>query len=133
MSRTVRKKSEQAVLVALACGATVENAAHKAGLHERTVYRWLAKPLFQERLRQVTAELVKRTAGLLTGAAMGSVKVLVELQQDVATPPAVRRGAARDILELGMRFRESTDQEERISALEQVLSPSKDTEPLSTL
>ncbi len=133
MSRTVQKQAEQTVLVALACGATVENAAHKAGLHERTVYRWLARPAFKERLRQVTADLVKRTTGLLTGAALGSVKVLVDLQQDVAAPAAVRRRAARDVLELGMRFRESTDQEERISALEQVFSQSKDTESLSTL
>src|SRR5262245_19715786 len=123
MPRTVQKKAEQTVLVALACGATVENAAHKAGLHERTVYRWLAKPDFKERMKQASTDLVNRTAGLLTGAGIASVKALVDLLQDAATPPAVRRRAARDILELGIRFRENADLEDRVAAMEGILSP----------
>jgi hypothetical protein len=127
MPRIAQKKAEETVLVALACGATVENAARKAGLCERTVYRWLTKPEFKERLKQISAELVKRTAGMLTGAAMGSMKVLFDLQNDMSVPAAVRRRAARDVLELGIRFRENADLEERLLALEDRLSQTRPT------
>ena len=44
MSRRGRKNADDAVLLALACGATVAQAAHRAGVSERTVYRRLKDP-----------------------------------------------------------------------------------------
>jgi hypothetical protein len=118
MPRTVRKGADQALLVALACGATVEHAAHKAGLSERTAYRRLDAPAFVRRLEQLRAEMVQRTAGMLTGAGMGSVKVLVDIQADVSVPAAVRRRSARDVLEMGLKFREAGEIERRLAAVE---------------
>jgi hypothetical protein len=113
-----RKEADKALLQALACGATVENAAHKAGISARTAYRRMSDPQFQARLAQARADIVMRTAGLLTGAGMGSVKTLVDLQQDAAVSPAVRRACARDVLEFGLRLRQSADLELRVAALE---------------
>jgi hypothetical protein len=118
MALTARKRKDRMLLQALACGATVENAARKAVVSERTVYRRLAKPAFCGQLRQLRAEMVQRTADLLTAAGMGSVKTLVELQQDVAVPATVRRRSARDILELGLKLRECADLERRLADLE---------------
>jgi hypothetical protein len=59
---------------------------------------------------------------MLTGAGMGSVKTLVDLQQDDAVSAAVRRHAARDVLELGIKYRETADLEQRITALEERLA-----------
>jgi len=101
MPRKSNRAAEQVLLTALAFGATVENAARKAGIGERTAYRRLADPDFRARLSQARQEAVVRTAGMLTGAAVGSVKTLVDLQQDASVPAAVRRGAARDVLENG--------------------------------
>jgi len=42
-----RKEADEALLQALACGATVETAAQRAGIGERTAYRRLADPEFQ--------------------------------------------------------------------------------------
>src|SRR5262245_48781002 len=108
MAHRLSKAADQVLLQSLACGATVEIAARKAGMGERTAYRRLADPAFLQRLEQFRADMVQRTAGLLTGAGMGSVKTLVDLQNDVAVPPSVRRRSARDVLELGLRFREAT-------------------------
>jgi hypothetical protein len=72
----------------------VESAARKAGISERTAYRRLHNPAFVQRLRQLRADMVQRAAGMLTGASLGAVKTLADLQQDVTMPPAVRRGAA---------------------------------------
>jgi hypothetical protein len=56
---------------------------------------------------------------MLNGAGMSSVKTLVDLQQDASVSAAVRRRAARDVLELGIRFRETLAVEQRLARLEQ--------------
>src|SRR6516225_6069830 len=118
MPRTVPKGADRALLQALACGATVENAARKAGVSERTAYRRLDDPAFMQQLQQVRIDMVQRTVGMLTGASVAAVKTLVDLQHDAAVSPAVRRGAARDVLELAIKYREAADLEQRIAALE---------------
>jgi hypothetical protein len=128
MARTCRKRADQVLLQALACGATVQNAALKAGISERTAYRRLENAAFVEQLNQLRAEMVQRTAGMLTGAGLGAVKTLVDLQHDAAIPPAVRRGAARDVLELGIKYRETADWEQRLTDLEDWLANPNGTE-----
>ena len=118
MARTSSKQAISTLITALACGATVEQAARKAGVGERTVYRRLSDHAFRKRVQEAHAEMVRRTAGLLTGASMGSVKTLVDLQQDTAVPATVRRTAARDILELGLKLREAINLEERLATVE---------------
>jgi hypothetical protein len=113
-----RKKGDAVLLLALACGATVEAAARQAGLTKRTVYRRLADPDFRSQLQSVRADVVQRTAGALTAASTEAVKALLALMQP-ATPPPVRLGAARAVLELGTRLREAAELEERLAALEQ--------------
>jgi hypothetical protein len=121
MAHRVGKAADEVLLQALAWGATVENAARKAGISERTAYRRLNDPSFVQRLEQLRADMVQRTAGMLSGAGMGSVKVLVDLQNDVSVPAGVRRRSARDVLELGLRFRETTAWERRLDALDEHL------------
>src|SRR5207248_3180684 len=94
-----RKHADEAVLLALACGATVENAAKKASVAPRTVNRRLADPDFKKRLSALRVDIVKRATGLLTAASLESVKTLVKLQNP-SNPPAVRLQAARSVLEL---------------------------------
>ncbi len=110
--------ADEALIRALACGATVEHAARKAEMGERTAYRRLDDPEFKARVKAAGTEVVERTSGLLTGGGLLSVKTLVDLQQDASTPASVRRGAARDVLEMGVRYREHADLEARVAALE---------------
>lgn len=115
------RKTDEALLLALACGGTIESAARKAGVSPRTAHRRLDDPRFRKRLNQMRAELVERAMGMLTGAALEAVKTLVELQ-NVAQPAAVRLGAARSILEYGLKLRDAADMAERITALEEQLA-----------
>jgi len=62
--------------------------------------------------------MVQRTASMLTASGMESVKTLMELQKPL-TPPAVRLGAARSVIELGVKMREVADLEKRLLALEE--------------
>ena len=93
MTDKPRKKAEDALLLALACGASVDQAARQCGLSIRTVYRRLAGADFRQQLQALRADLVQRTAGALTAAATEAVRTLLELQKPSA-PPAVRLGAA---------------------------------------
>ena len=113
-----RKKSATTLLLALACGATVESAARQAGLSGRTVYRRLQDPDFRRQINDLRSEMVERTAAALTAASGEAVKTLLELQKP-SYPPAVRLGAARAILEIGTKLREMVELETRIKALEE--------------
>jgi hypothetical protein len=113
-----RKAADEALLLALACGATVENAARSASLSERTVFRRLDEPEFRRRLQRMRDEMAQRTTASLTAAGLEAVRTLVDLLQSTK-PPAVRLGAARGILELGVRLREASELTERISSLEE--------------
>ena len=115
-----RQNTESTLLLALACGATIEKAAEKAQVSVRTVYRRLAEASFQQQLLRIRADMVHRAAAMLTAAAMEAIKTLMDLQS-AATPAAVRLGAARAILDLGTKLRESSELEDRVAELEQHL------------
>ena len=119
MAKGGRRQADQLLLVALACGATVEAAAQKAGLSQATVYRRLRDPEFKERIQDVQSDMVKRASGTLTAAGMEAIKTLLALLQSSSTPAGVRLGAARAVLELGGKLRDSVELEERLRALEE--------------
>jgi AcrR family transcriptional regulator len=116
-----RKKADQTLQTALACGATVENAARTAGVSPATVYRRLKDTEFQKKLQEIRSDMVRRTAGGLTAAGMEFVKTLLELSKPPAPYP-VRLGAARAGLEIGAKLRESADLEQRVVELEERLN-----------
>jgi hypothetical protein len=103
--------------LALACGASAEAAAQKAGLSRRTVCRRLADPAFRAKVAAARAELARQTSGVLTAAGMSAAKTLVVLQE-AANSEAVRLGAARSTLDLGRKLREAVDWGDRLAALE---------------
>jgi hypothetical protein len=112
------KKGDEPLLLALACGATVEAAARQFELSERTVYRRLKDAAFQARLKQVRSDMVRRSAGLLSAASGEAVRTLLALMKDTA-PPATRLGAAKAVLELGMKIRELAELEAEVRELEE--------------
>ena len=120
MAQRGRRNADHQLLMAFACGATVESAARQAGVSESTAHRRLEDAEFRKQLQELRADMSQRTAGALTAAATEAVRTLLELQKP-ATPPAVRLGAARSILEIGIKLSETADFEERLSALEQQL------------
>jgi hypothetical protein len=115
-----RKEADEALLQALACGATVEAAARAAGVSARTAHRRLADPGFSARAQQARADMVRRTAGTMTAAATEAVRTLLELLK-APSPAGVRLGAARAVLEIGLKVREVADIEQRLAALEERL------------
>jgi hypothetical protein len=118
--RQSKKLPDEAFLGAMACGATVENAATKAGISKSKAFRRLKDTAFQQRLADLKREILKRATAMLTASNLEAVKTLVELLNP-SIPPAGRLGAAKAILFLATRLRESSDFEERLAALEKIL------------
>ena len=122
MAQRGRRNADQALAMALACGATIEAAARSAGVSDTTAYRRLKDPEFVRLLEKTRCDLVERTMGMLTGAAGEAVKTLLGLMRE-NTPPTVRLGAARATLEIGMKLREAYDLQARVAILEAQLTP----------
>ncbi len=118
MSRNGRHSADDSLLMALACGATVENAARQAGVSPRTAYRRLADAAFRQRLQTLRGDMVSRTSGTLTAAAGEAVRTLLELLKN-PTSSSVRLGAARAVLEMGMKLRDVAELEQRLAELEE--------------
>ena len=111
------RKSEDALLTALACGLSVEQAARQTGVSTRTIQRRLTEANFSFRLDELRHEMLARSCAMLTAAGVESVRTLVELlkpQQAANT----RLQAARAILDLGVKLRQLVDVEEQVHELE---------------
>ena len=127
MPTNPRKKAAEKLLLALACGATVDSAARECGVTPRTVYRRLTEPAFRQRLQRLRSDMVQRTAGTLTAASAEAVRTLVELLKPTVAHHT-RLGAARAVLESGVKLRELAELEERMTALEAQLQAQHATE-----
>lgn len=109
-------KGEAALIVALAGGATIRDAARRASIGERTVYRRLDEPDFRQQVQAARADMVAQAVGKLADAATKAVDTLSALLD--GDSESVRLGAARAILEIGTKLRDATEFEARLAALE---------------
>jgi transposase-like protein len=121
MSGHGRKNGRDAAVLALAGGDTVAVVARKAGVAERTLYRWRGEEDFGRAVAQARAEMFGRALGYLADGAVSGALVLRQLCLK-ATSETVKLGAARALLELGARLRESVELEARLAALEESLA-----------
>ncbi|HEV2124253.1 MAG TPA: hypothetical protein VGW38_15960 [Chloroflexota bacterium] len=112
-----RQNADLTLIVAIAAGATQEQAAKQAGVSPRTVARRLADPEFQRQVDETRAATLRQATDRLSAASLAAVATLLKLLN--ADSESARLGAARAILELGAKLRESQDLEQRIAALEQ--------------
>ncbi len=117
---SAKKQAEEALVSALASGATVEDAARRCGIDEKAVRRRLTDEKFRKRIVAARAALTERTCGLLTAAGLAAAEALVELARGDG-PPAVRLAAAKAVLDAGLKLREVVDLEARVDDLERQL------------
>ncbi len=117
MTRPKNRRADEKLLAALACGATKENAARQAGVSLSTVKRRLDDPEFCRQLQALRADILHRAIAALTAASTEAVRTLLDLLKP-SSPHAARLGAARSVLEIGMKARLLVELEERMTALE---------------
>ena len=107
---------QEAVALALASGQSIREAAASCDVGERTVKRWLTRPTFRRRVGELRGDMVDRALGRLADGMTEAADVLRQLL--AAEGESVRLGAARSLLELGVKLRESVELESRLAALE---------------
>jgi hypothetical protein len=109
---------QEAAALSLAAGRTIDQAARDGGAGGRTVRTWLHdRPAFARRVQELRAEMTSRALGRLLDNMASAAETLGHLSRK-GKSEMVRLGAARALIELGHKLRESVELEERIAALE---------------
>jgi hypothetical protein len=110
------RKDDEAIIFAMAAGATVAGAAEHAKVSEKTVRRRLANPDFRRRVAEARSEMLVRAVGRLSIAGVQTVDDLIALRS--ASSESVRLGACRALLEFLFKGNDAVILEQRIQALE---------------
>lgn len=112
-----RHSTGDALLLALAKGATVRAAAEQAGISEATAFRRLRDAEFVAELNRIRGELWNAALGKLTEASGKAVDRLSALIDD-GESDSVRLSASKAVLELGTKLRDSIEFATRLERLE---------------
>ncbi|HWB13030.1 MAG TPA: hypothetical protein VG826_27640 [Pirellulales bacterium] len=107
---------DEELILALAAGATVREAAERAGVGERTVYRRLADADFRRAVSEARDRMFDAARGRLAGLAGRAAETLERLME--SERPSETLGAAKAVLELGPRLRKWAEVDEGINHLE---------------
>lgn len=105
-------------IAALLSEASVRKACEKAGIPERTVYKWLKDRAFVEEYRIARREATSQAIARLQQFSAALAGELLRLATQ-ARSEAVRLGAASKGLDLAIRSVELEDLEARLAALEE--------------
>ncbi len=113
-----RCRGDESLISILAAGTSVQEAAVKAGVGERTAFRRLNDPEFRQRLAHTKGQMLEAVSTRLVASASSACEELERLLKK-AESESVRLGAARTILEQVLRMREFVEIDQRLLALEQ--------------
>ncbi len=117
---TLTPKQAQAIN-ALLTAKTAEQAAQMAGIARRTLYRFLELEHFQRELKRAQALNVDTLTRRLIAGNEKALQALEDCMSE-SSPPAVRRAAARDWLEMYHKQYDLTVIQERLTELEAVIN-----------
>lgn len=105
-------------IAALMVKANVRQAAEEANVPERTLYRWLADPVFAAEYRLARREATNQAIARLQHVSGAAVSELLRLALN-ARSEAVRLGAVAKILDMSIKAVELEDLAARLQALEE--------------
>jgi hypothetical protein len=111
--------ADDVLALALARGATRQEAGRIAGVSERTVYLRLADATFRLRVAEFRRAMIDGAIGKLATIADKAADVLGKLLDETA--PSIRLRAASSVLEQLTRMREHVELSERLEELERHL------------
>ena len=101
---------------------TMTEVATMIGVNPSTLHRWRRESSdFRAAIQALQGESLQDATLQLVSEQSASIDTLAMLRDDPDSPPQVRRGSARDLMDLSARFVELQDLEARLSELEQRL------------
>jgi len=113
-------RNQEKAISALLVRPSVQEAAQVIDVSERTLWRWLEKPQFQEAYRRARRQAVSHAVAQLQRITSEAVQTLSDVMQDRGATSSARVSASRAVLELAIKAVEIEDLEVRISELEEV-------------
>jgi len=117
-------RRERAIIALLEC-RTVQQAASKADIGERTLQRWLAESSFQQEYREAQRRVLEGAINTLHRHAGDFADVITLAARDESVPMALRLGAASKGLEVLLRIHDHADLEYQLSGLEEAVTQLK--------
>ena len=111
-----RDAKDEALAAALARGLSTKAAAAEAGVSQRTAFRRLEDVGFTARVEELRANLVELAVRRLSDHMQRAADRLSDLLE--SSNDTVALGAARSILDLGLKSHEQRSLETRVEALE---------------
>lgn len=112
---------QRRAVAALLTERTVEVAAQKAAVSQRTLMRWLADPAFRVAVRDAEAVAIDTAGRRLASLATDAADVYAGIFEDPTARPALKLRAAQLVLDHLLQLRELVQLEERVQALEAAL------------
>jgi hypothetical protein len=106
----------EALAIALAGGQSVRRASEVSGISRRSIWRRLHDPNFRARVSALRAEAAMQAAGILASGMTEAAEKLRSLLH--AESESVALAAAKTLLELAVKFRETMEIEDRLKRLE---------------
>jgi hypothetical protein len=98
----------------------VTAAAEQLGISRKTVQRKLARPAFRRLVAELRAQLFAAALGRVAENMTRASDALAALLE--SNEPAIRLRAARTLLSMGIRLRDSVDLTDRVNELEAELA-----------
>src|SRR5262245_63304457 len=95
-------KQEQTI-AALLTVPNLADAAHHAGIGERTLLRWLKETAFQASYREARRQVVQQAIVQVQRATREAVETLRSVMQDAEAPASAKVSAAKTILETAVK------------------------------
>lgn len=115
-----RRAADDALLLALSRGCTVAEAAAESGVSVRTAWRRLTEPEFRRRVEETRRALVQQAARRLADRMSQATDCLAVLM--ASNNDSIALGAAKAVLEFGLRTHETQALDERLTAIEEALA-----------
>jgi DeoR/GlpR family transcriptional regulator of sugar metabolism len=116
-----------ALALALASGLSVTAAAGQAGVSESTARRRLAKPAFRRLVARLRGQMLEAALGRMAEnmtRAADKVARLIDSDNE-----AIALRAARTLMSLGLRLRDSVELADRVHEIERELARKKGVAP----
>ena len=105
------------VVALLASGLTQAQAASEAHISAKTVSRWQKEPSFASEVAAVRGQYLDRSVGFLATASVAAASTLADLL-NASHADSIRLSAARALLDMYAKLKESGELEARVAALE---------------
>jgi hypothetical protein len=115
---------QQKAITALLSERTIGEAAKRAGVGERTLYTWLADPVFRSALKSAEKNVLDDVTRRLTTGQRLALDTLEKLIQS-ARHESTKLTACVQWLNLFVKYRDMQDIDERLTALEAAINGNK--------